>query len=65
MRPDVINALGDVHKLFYTKGEGGSPREIWCKLFRLEIYSKRGKGVKNLENMQTKLMNVPLACVSC
>ena len=37
-----------------TKGGGGGQLgEILCKLFRLEVYSMRGEGVKNLENMQT------------
>ena len=44
--------LGDVQKLC-IKGEGDQLGAILCKLFRLEVYIKRGEGVKNLENMQT------------
>ena len=48
------NSLGDVQKLRLHKGgEGGQLGTILCKLFRLEVYIKRGEGVKILENMQT------------
>ena len=53
-RNTVILRLGDVQKLRLHKGgEGGQLGAILCKLFRLEVYIKRGEGVKNLENKQT------------
>ena len=49
---EVTLHLRDVQKLRLHKG-GGQLGAILCKLFRLEVYIKRGEGVKNLENMQT------------
>ena len=53
--PTKRDKLGDVQKLRLHKGGrgGGQLVAILCKLFRLEVYIKRGEGVKNLENMQT------------
>ena len=35
---------------FAQRGEGGQLGAILCKLLRLEVYIKRGEGVKNLGN---------------
>ena len=52
--PTKRDKLGDVQNYVCTKGGGGGQLgAILCKLFRLEVYIKRGEGVKNLVNMQT------------